>query len=119
MFLGALAAGFALDPERALWTPGRKLISIPRTVAAQSFDYVGLFSYDYRTGQYYEVMRQRISPDEGVLFRPAHDTWRAVSAAQVFDCNGKPLSEVVRFSPLWGVWGASTLRFNANTRTLF
>lgn len=31
-FLGAAiaaAAGLALDPERALWTPGKKLISIP------------------------------------------------------------------------------------------
>ena len=28
--LGAAAAGFALDPERALWTPGARLISIPR-----------------------------------------------------------------------------------------
>lgn len=32
-FLGAIAAAVAgakLDPERALWVPGRKLISIPR-----------------------------------------------------------------------------------------
>lgn len=32
-FLGALAAGaaaFAIDPERALWVPGAKTISIPR-----------------------------------------------------------------------------------------
>jgi hypothetical protein len=28
-FLGALLAGAVLDPERALWRPGAKLISIP------------------------------------------------------------------------------------------
>ena len=28
-FLGALAAALVLDPERALWVPGKKLISIP------------------------------------------------------------------------------------------
>lgn len=29
-FLAALAAGLALDPERALWRPGAKLISVPK-----------------------------------------------------------------------------------------
>lgn len=28
-FLGLLAAGLALDPERLLWRPGAKLISVP------------------------------------------------------------------------------------------
>ena len=28
-FLSALAASLVLDPERALWVPGKKLISIP------------------------------------------------------------------------------------------
>jgi hypothetical protein len=28
--LGAVAAGAVIDPERALWIPGRRLISIPR-----------------------------------------------------------------------------------------
>jgi hypothetical protein len=28
-FLASLAAALALDPERALWVPGKKLISIP------------------------------------------------------------------------------------------
>jgi len=28
-FLATLMAGMAFDPERALWTPGKKLISIP------------------------------------------------------------------------------------------
>lgn len=28
-FLGALAAAFVADPERLLWVPGKKLISIP------------------------------------------------------------------------------------------
>jgi hypothetical protein len=29
-FLAALAAALALDPERMLWLPGKKLISIPK-----------------------------------------------------------------------------------------
>lgn len=29
-FLSVLAASFALDPERLLWKPGAKLISIPK-----------------------------------------------------------------------------------------
>ena len=29
-FLGALAAALVFDPERALWRPGEKLISIPK-----------------------------------------------------------------------------------------
>ena len=29
-FLGTLLAGAALDPERLLWVPGKKLISIPK-----------------------------------------------------------------------------------------
>jgi hypothetical protein len=31
-FIGLLAGAFALDPERLLWTPGKKLISIPKAV---------------------------------------------------------------------------------------
>lgn len=30
VFLSTLAAGFALDPERILWRPGAKHISIPK-----------------------------------------------------------------------------------------
>lgn len=33
-FLAALAGAFALDPERALYVPGKKLISIPRPRSA-------------------------------------------------------------------------------------
>lgn len=29
-FFASLTAAFALDPERVLWTPGKKLISIPK-----------------------------------------------------------------------------------------
>jgi hypothetical protein len=35
-FLASLGAAFTLDPERALWTPGAKTISIPsRLVVAR------------------------------------------------------------------------------------
>lgn len=30
LFLGSLLAAFALDPEKLLWRPGAKLISIPK-----------------------------------------------------------------------------------------
>ncbi len=29
-FLGAIIAGLAFDPERLLWVPGKKLISVPK-----------------------------------------------------------------------------------------
>lgn len=29
-FLAAVAAAFVVDPERLLWVPGKKLISIPK-----------------------------------------------------------------------------------------
>ena len=38
-FLASLIAGAVLDPERLLWVPGAKLISIP---AAQSAEMVGI-----------------------------------------------------------------------------
>jgi|GEM_PF-5437520 len=31
-FLAAIAGAFVVDPERALWTPGAKLISIPASI---------------------------------------------------------------------------------------
>lgn len=38
--LGAAIAGATLDPERLLWVPGKKLISIPKVMPAgvESFD---------------------------------------------------------------------------------
>lgn len=42
--LGAAAlAGFALDPERALFVPGKKLISIPKPLALEPFHVQLLF----------------------------------------------------------------------------
>jgi hypothetical protein len=38
-FLASVAAALVLDPERALWVPGKKLISIP----APPFDFHSLF----------------------------------------------------------------------------
>lgn len=34
--LAGLAAGMALDPERALWIPGRKAYSIPRVISLRA-----------------------------------------------------------------------------------
>lgn len=40
-FFGVLAAGLvaAADPERLLWVPGRKLISIPKPPPSSGIDY--------------------------------------------------------------------------------
>ncbi len=40
-FLGAAIAGATLDPERLLWEPGKKLISIPASVAANNYGLYG------------------------------------------------------------------------------
>ena len=34
-FLAALAGAFVADPERALWVPGKKLISVPKRPLSQ------------------------------------------------------------------------------------
>lgn len=36
-FLASLGAAFALDPERALWVPGAKTISVPAPRVTRSF----------------------------------------------------------------------------------
>lgn len=44
-FLGALmGAPFALDPERLLWKPGAKLVSIPKSVGVVG----GFVSYNFK-----------------------------------------------------------------------
>jgi hypothetical protein len=55
-FLGALLAGATLDPERLLWRPGAKLISIPsppraiwfeaEPICARAFRLLGLLRVD-------------------------------------------------------------------------
>lgn len=37
-FLGAAIVGATLDPEKAIWEPGRKLISIPRVSTVGTFN---------------------------------------------------------------------------------
>jgi len=36
-FLATLGAGLALNPERLLWVPGKKLISIPKPISTQGW----------------------------------------------------------------------------------
>ena len=41
--LGAALAGATMDPERAVWVPGRKLISIPKpTLVTSEWNTIGL-----------------------------------------------------------------------------
>lgn len=47
-FLGAIAAALVLDPERALWVPGRKHISIPAPVFLAVGDIVQLAPFTER-----------------------------------------------------------------------
>lgn len=38
-FLSVLAATLVADPERALWVPGKKLISIPKPTIVREIDF--------------------------------------------------------------------------------
>ncbi len=49
-FLAALGAAFALDPERLLWVPGAKTISVPAPRVIQH-------AYDEETGIRIELVR--------------------------------------------------------------
>lgn len=40
--IGAVAGSAVLDPERLLWTPGKKLISIPKTAALSGRDAISV-----------------------------------------------------------------------------
>ncbi len=58
-FLGAIAgvlAGAALDPERLLWVPGKKVISIPAPREIVGFTVRHIRSYDATTGQMVECI---------------------------------------------------------------
>lgn len=50
-FLGAIAAALVLDPERALWVPGKKLISIP--APKKIYDPVRMWVYWWDRGKLY------------------------------------------------------------------
>lgn len=41
-FLGMLAGAFVVDPERLLWVPGRKTISIPNPILQPFYELEGL-----------------------------------------------------------------------------
>ena len=53
-FLGCLAAALVLDPERALWVPGKKLISIPKPKPPLADGQVLLISYQDAAGYVYQ-----------------------------------------------------------------
>lgn len=62
--LGAAIAGATLDPERALWEPGKKLISIPapRVWPALNFGdvvtFAGIYAVNPVTREPLEVLKQ-------------------------------------------------------------
>lgn len=85
-FLGALAAALVFDPERALWRPGEKLISIPKPPRYYSHGGMSLFqAFDHNANILDYFIRfpqdelggflpeERVRPMMGKLVE-AHDT---------------------------------------------
>ncbi len=74
-FLGAAIAGATLDPEKLLWEPGKKLISIPRVANP------GLFGLQYyiitgTMGNYMGIPRQNCFIDNIAIPRKyAKEVW--------------------------------------------
>jgi hypothetical protein len=67
-FLASLGAGATLDPERALWVPGAKLISVPRArvflgppfTPGLSIRHVRTITIDWSSGEQVESRDDRI-----------------------------------------------------------
>lgn len=62
-FLGLLsggAAALAIDPERLLWVPGKKLVSVPKRLAPQWFG-VNFIPDDYRFDSF-ELRERYLKP---------------------------------------------------------
>jgi len=80
--LGGAAAAIALDPEKALWVPGKKLISIPRAYGGgplQEFVVTELsVSMDEFTEMYLRPAAQQIVR---TMERELRDYYRSVGIA--------------------------------------
>ena len=91
-FLAALAASLTLDPERALWVPGAKLISVPKPVPLpvsgislmremMQLEY-DAYCYMSKGHLFYALeARANVLPDRGQLRRhdPTIAAWRVRS----------------------------------------
>lgn len=91
--LGAVAATAALDPERLLWVPGKKLISIPSIVRVpailRDFNYFGGGVFSFTTGK-------MVSVGEEVAFTQLIGNAKLTIRGRVTDLSysledGKPL----------------------------
>lgn len=63
-FLGALAtalAGATLDPEKLLWEPGKRMISIPAPVVR-----AGLPPYSWITAEILQVLKNKLVLNMGI-----------------------------------------------------
>ena len=72
-FLSSLAAAagiVALDPERALWLPGKKLISIPKTVHVPEWQHKTVISF--------------FPENEIAAIYRKHDQWAEPANAEIF-----------------------------------
>jgi hypothetical protein len=68
-FITTLLAGAVLDPERLLWTPGKKLISIPQALPYTSL--VPLTKEDMRN----MIKRIRINSEVTEYYVLRHPNW--------------------------------------------
>lgn len=67
-FLAALAGAFVADPERLLWVPGKKMISIPKPQSWDRFENWGEIIISETWTQYGLVARNIMSP-HGLLLQ--------------------------------------------------
>ena len=72
-FLGSILGAFALDPERLLYRPGAKLISIPQPRVRIEFD------KDLDTGLYVRYLKQ-FNRYDLMSYKPKTEDWRVIFA---------------------------------------
>ena len=101
-FLGLLG-GRCLDPERLLWRPDQRLISIPsfvqvrppqaflRLLDSNSVEISGLGYARAPIGSIADVPRVAFDPCSHCCFPEAKGEWVDVAAAEVVDRNGRPV----------------------------
>lgn len=102
--LASVAAALVLDPERALWVPGRKLISIPKPAVAKplSFALGDLITFGGDNNPYRVVRLGDPVTHEGMQFEaagrfkayleaPLHQQWLRMRLRRITDPAAPPL----------------------------
>jgi hypothetical protein len=88
--LAGAAAALAADPERALWTPGAKLVSIPRALTIpQARLYVALLGPDGKEITARGYKRAQVRNDLNRVDFTSFDESAHVTAVEVVDFHGR------------------------------